>query len=138
MNTADISFELDHIGIAVESVEKGYEFYQALGLKTPHIETVESEKVTTGTLWLGNKCSLELLEPTASDSTIAKYLAKRGPGIHHICLRVKNLDEIVKGLKGNGVRLINEEPKMGANNCRFVFVHPQSTGGVLLELSEKI
>lgn len=133
----NIQFELDHIGIAVESLEKGFSFYQALGFETMDTEEVASERVKTGFLRLGNRANLELLEPTADDSPIRKFLDKRGPGIHHICLRVQGIDDILKELKGKGIRLINEEPKMGAHNCRVAFIHPASTGGVLIELSEK-
>ena len=132
------SFELDHIGIAVESLEKGMDFYKALGFENMGVEEVASEKVRTQLLKLENQANLELLEPTSDDSVIKKFLEKRGPGVHHICLRVKNIDDVVKSLKSQGVRLINDIPKMGAHNCRIVFVHPASTGGVLLELSEKI
>lgn len=129
-------FEFDHVAIAVESLEKGFEFYQLLGFKAMHIEEVESEKVKTGFLRLGNACNIELLEPTSSESAVRKFLDKRGPGIHHICLRVKNIDTILVDLKRMGVRLINEQAKIGAHNCRVAFIHPASTGGVLIELSE--
>lgn len=130
-------FELDHIGIAVESLGKGFEFFQALGFDSIETEEVKSEKVKTGFLKLGNRSNLELLEATSDDSTIKKFLEKRGPGIHHICLRVKGIDACLAQLKAKGVRLINETPKMGAHNCRVAFIHPASTGGVLIELSEK-
>ena len=97
-----------------------------------------SEKVRVGFFETLNKTTIELLEPTAEDSPIAKFLSKRGPGIHHICFRVEGLDAMVQHLKDQGVRLINEEPRVGAHNCRVVFVHPKSTGGVLVELSEKV
>lgn len=129
-------FELDHIGIAVESLEQGMKFYQALGFEEMGIEEVASEKVRTGFLKLQNQASLELLEPMSEDSVIKKFLEKRGPGIHHICLRVKDIHAVVQNLKAQGMRLINETPKIGAHNCKVVFVHPASTGGILLELSE--
>ena len=129
-------FELDHIGIAVESLEKGQKFYKALGFDQMEIEDVPSEKVRTGFLKLENHSSLELLEPTSDDSVIKKFLEKRGPGIHHICLRVKDIEVVVKNLKAQGVKLVDEQPKLGAHNCKVVFVHPSSTGGILLELSE--
>jgi methylmalonyl-CoA/ethylmalonyl-CoA epimerase len=131
-------FELDHIGIAVEGLEKGFEFYKALGFTDLETEEVPSEKVKVGFIKLNNRANLELLEPTSQDSTVRKYLEKRGPGIHHICLRVKNIDKILVELKAKGVRLLNEQAKMGAHNCRVAFVHPAATGGVLIELSEKI
>lgn len=130
-------FELDHIGIAVESLEKGAVFYQALGFGEMETEVVESERVKVGFLRLANRANLELLESLDADGTIKKFLDKRGPGIHHICLRVKGIDQILEDLKAKGVRLINDRAKMGAHNCRVAFVHPASTGGVLIELSER-
>ncbi len=129
-------YELDHIGIAVESLASAMKFYQALGFESLGVEEVASEKVRTQFLKLENQANLELLEPTSDDSVIKKFLEKRGPGIHHICLRVSNIDEVVSNMKSKGIRLINEVPKMGAHNCRIVFIHPASTGGVLIELSE--
>jgi methylmalonyl-CoA/ethylmalonyl-CoA epimerase len=137
VNELKSEFELDHIGIAVESLESGFQFYQALGFTTLDTEVVESEKVKTGFMKLGNKANLELLEPMSDESPIRKFLDKRGPGIHHICLRVKGIDAMVERLKERGIRMINERPKMGAHNCRVAFIHPASTGGVLIELSEK-
>ncbi len=133
-----MEFELDHIAIAVDTLEEGFKFYKTLGFDNMETETVESEKVKTGFLKLGNRANIELLEPTSNDSTVAKFLQKRGPGIHHICLRVKDIDAMVKELKKKGVRMINEEPKMGAHNCRVAFIHPGSTGGVLIELSQAV
>lgn len=133
----DFEFELDHIGIAVESLEKGFGFYEALGFRDLETEEVPSERVKVGFIRLGNKANLELLESTTDDSPIRKFLAKRGPGIHHICLRVKNIDGILQQLKAKGVRLIDEQAKQGAHNCRVAFIHPSDAGGVLIELSEK-
>jgi methylmalonyl-CoA epimerase len=128
--------ELDHIGIATESLQAGKAFYEALGLKLDHTETVTSEKVKVGFFGLNNKCNIELLEPTSTDSTVAKFLEKRGPGIHHICLRVKNIRETIKKLKASGVQMIHAEPIKGAHDCEVAFLHPKSTGGVLIELSQ--
>lgn len=130
-------FELDHIGIAVENLEKGFSFYQALGFTDVESETVESEKVKVGFIPLGNRANIELLEATSQESPIRKFIEKRGPGIHHICLRVQNIDSLLIQLKANGVRLINETAKDGAHGCRVAFIHPASTGGVLIELSER-
>lgn len=129
-------FELDHIGIAVESIAQGAKFYQALGFGEPRIEDVPSEKTKTGFLKLQNNANLELLESMSDDGVIKKFLEKRGPGIHHICLRVKNIEEVLAHLKAQGVRLINETPKKGAHDCMVAFIHPASTGGVLIELSQ--
>ncbi len=131
-----VGFELDHLGVAVKSLEEGVKFYRALGFKEMPIEEVPTEQVRVGFLHLANAASIELLEPTSDESPIAKFMVKRGPGIHHVCLRVKGIDGVVAQLKAAGVRLINETPRPGAHNCRVVFVHPASTGGVLLELSE--
>ena len=129
-------FEIDHIGIAVHSLDEGGAFYRALQMKESDREEVTSEKVKVGFYPLENDANIELLEPTSDDSPIRKFLDKRGPGIHHICLRVNKLDELVTHLKKNNVQLINDTPKLGAHNCRIIFVHPKSTGGVLIELSE--
>lgn len=137
IGNVDIEFELDHIGIAVKNLDDGGVFYKALGLKESDREEVTTEKVKVGFYPLGNRSDIELLEGTDPDSPISKFIDKKGPGIHHICLRVKNIDSVVTKLKVAGVRLINETPKQGAHNCRVVFVHPASTGGVLIELSER-
>jgi len=131
--------EFDHIGIAVESLAApSYAFWQALGWPSrPDTETVVDQKVKVAMLPLKNSSCIELLEPTDTTSTIANFLSKRGPGIHHICLRVKDIDGVLLKLKNAQVRLINEVPVRGAHDCRVAFVHPSATGGVLVELSEK-
>ncbi len=131
-------FEIDHIGVAVESLEKGFEFYKHMGWTKMDVEVVASEKVKVGFIQFENNVSVELLEPTSPDSTVAKFLAKRGPGIHHICYRVKNIEKVMEKLKTEGVRLIHEKPFMGAHNCKVCFIHPASCSGVLVELSEKM
>ena len=131
-------YALDHIGIAVESIEKGMEFYRALGYGDVKTEEVESEKVKVAFIPTSNGANLELLEATSEESPIAKFLAKKGPGIHHICLRVTDLRQVLADLKARGVRLIHDEPKKGAHNCEVAFIHPKSAGGVLVELSEKL
>ena len=132
----EFGFELDHLGVAVNSLEQGFQFYRALGFTEMPVEEVPTEKVKVGFLSLGNQASIELLEGTDPESPIKKFIEKKGPGIHHICLRVKGLDRVVERLKSEGVRLINETPRPGAHGCRVVFIHPASTGGVLMELSE--
>ena len=129
-------FRLDHIGIAVESLEKGAEFYKALGFHSMHVEVVAREKVKVGMFELANQARVELLEPTSPDSAVGRFLEKRGPGIHHICFSVKDLRVTMSNLKASGIQLINQEPVVGAHNCLIAFVHPKSTGGVLIELSE--
>lgn len=127
---------LDHIGIAVRSIE-GAAVYQALGLTIDHVETVTSQGVKTAFLAVGDS-NLELLEPTGPDSTVAKFIEKRGEGIHHICLRVENIEEHLAVLEERGFRLINEAPVPGAHGCRVAFLHPAAGNGVLIELSEKV
>jgi methylmalonyl-CoA epimerase len=131
-----MKFELDHIGVAVESLEKGKAFYEALGLGSMSVEKVASEKVTVGMFELENDARIELLEPTEPDSPVGKFIKSRGPGIHHICLKVSDIRATVKALKAQGVQLINEEPRLGAHNKLVVFIHPKSTGGLLIELSQ--
>ncbi|MBT4760648.1 MAG: methylmalonyl-CoA epimerase [Bdellovibrionaceae bacterium] len=133
-------YHLDHIGIAVNSLEEGAQFYRFLGMKDMLIEEVASEKVRVGFIdFNGDKTTrIELLEATDDSSPIAQFIKKRGVGIHHICLRVKSLVEILKQLKDDNIRLIHETPKIGAHNCMIAFIHPSSCGGVLVELSEKM
>lgn len=128
--------KLDHIGIAVRSLDAA-KVYEALGLTIGHVETVETQKVKTAFLSVGDS-QLELLEPTGPDSTVAKFIEKRGEGIHHICLRVDNIEAHLETLKAQGYRLINEAPVPGAHNCRVAFLHPSAGNGVLIELSEAI
>lgn len=125
---------LDHIGIAVRSLE-ATKIYEALGLSVDHVETVETQKVKTAFLRVGD-ANLELLEPAADDSPIARFIEKRGEGIHHLCFRVTNLEEQLARLKGQGYRLVNETPVPGAHGCRVAFLHPSAGNGVLIELSE--
>ena len=128
--------QIDHLGIAVKSLAEAKKFYETLGLEIMPEETVEAEKVRVAMVPVGES-RIELLEPTSPDSTIAKFLEKRGPGLHHVALQVSNLVERVEELKRAGVRLINPEVKIGAGGHMYVFVHPASTGGVLLELVEE-
>lgn len=127
---------LDHIGIAVRSLEST-KVYELLGLSVQHTEVVETQKVKTAFLSVGDS-NLELLEPTSPDSPIAKFIEKRGEGIHHICLRVDNIEEHLERLKAEGYRLVNESPVPGAHGCRVAFLHPSAGNGVLIELSELI
>ena len=127
--------QIDHLGIAVKSLAEARKFYEKLGLTVMPEETVEAEKVRLAMVPVGES-RLELLEATSENSTIAKFIAKRGEGLHHVCLRVPDLPAAVERLKKDGVRLVSEEIKTGAGGHRYVFVHPSSTGGVLLELVE--
>ena len=127
---------VDHIGIAVADLEAAIELYTGLlGAGPDHIEDVEDQQVRAAFFGVG-ETNLELLAPTADDSPIARSLAKRGPGIHHICLEVEDLEAKLAELKEQGVRLIDEVPRQGAHNKRIAFIHPKAMGGVLIELSE--
>jgi len=126
---------LDHIGIAVESLSEGVKFYEALGLDLEGVEEVTEQGVKVGFLPVGDM-RLELLEPTGPSSPIAKHLERRGPGLHHVCLRVDDISGAMVALAKRGYQLLSDEPQAGAHGCMVCFVHPKSTGGVLLELSQ--
>ena len=123
---------LDHVGVAVPDLDAALKVWKALLGEEPVIEDVEGQKVRTATFPSG----IELLAPLSAESPVAGFLDKRGGGIHHVTLRVQDLDAELQRLKAAGVRLINEEPVPGAGGCRIAFVHPKATGGVLLELAE--
>jgi LAO/AO transport system kinase len=125
--------QLDHIGIAVCSIAEARGFYASLGIPTVHEETVEHEQVKTAMLPLGGT-RIELLEPTAEDSTIGRFLAKRGPGPHHLAIRLGGIDALFDRLRAEGVRLASDRIRTGAGGHRYFFIHPASTGGVLLEI----
>lgn len=126
--------KIDHIGIATKSIEEGLAIWQdALGLKPDHTEEVADQGVRVCMLPVGDT-RVELLEPLSSDSAVGKFLAKRGPGIHHIAVEVADIRASLAELKQRGARLIDESPRVGAGGCLIAFVHPSSTNGVLLEL----
>ena len=129
--------KIDHLGIAVRSIDEAKKLFQdTLGLKFEGSETVEEQKVTTAFFPVGDS-EVELLESTAPDGPIAKYLEKRGEGIQHIAFRVENIEEALAELKEKGVRLIDEAPRRGAGGAKIAFLHPKSTHGVLIEISER-
>ena len=128
-------FTIDHLGIAVKSLAGAARVYEKLGLSISAEETVAAEQVKVIMVPVGES-RLELLEPTSESSPIAKFIAKRGEGLHHVSLRVPDLKAAVERLRKDGVRLVSEEIKVGAGGHRYVFVHPSSAGGVLLELVE--
>jgi LAO/AO transport system kinase len=130
------SLDLDHLGVAVESIAAAGRFYEMLGLKVAHEEIVEHEQVKVAMLPVGNS-RVELLEPTVEDSVIGRFLAKRGEGLHHIAVRVGDVDGMFAKLKESGVRLVSEQVRTGAGGHRYFFVHPASTGGVLVEIVGK-
>ena len=128
-------FKIDHLGIAVKSLDVAKSFYEKLGLAVSAEETVVAEGVKLAMVPVGES-RFELLQPISDDSAIAKFLAKRGEGLHHVSLRVPDLAAVVAKLKKDGARLVSDEIKIGAGGHRYVFVHPSSAGGVLLELVE--
>jgi methylmalonyl-CoA epimerase len=128
---------VDHIGIAVKSIEESLKFWEgAMGIHCHGVEEVEEQKVKTAFLPIRDT-EIELLEPTADDSPVARFIEKKGEGIHHIAIRVDDIEKALEELKAKGVRLIDEKPRLGAGGCRIAFVHPKATGGVLLEISER-
>ena len=127
--------QIDHLGIAVKSLSTARAIYEKLGLSSSPEELVEGEQVRVVMIPVGES-RLELLEPSSETSVVARFLAKRGEGLHHVCLRVPDLPAAVERLKRDGVRLVSEEIKVGAGGHRYVFIHPASAGGVLLELVE--
>jgi len=128
-------FNIDHLGIAVKSLSAAKIFYQKLGLTVVGEETVPHEQIHLAMVPVG-ETRIELLEATSQDSPVGRFISRRGEGLHHIALRVPDLSATVEKLKKNGARLISEEIKVGAWGHLYVFVHPSSTGGVLLELCE--
>ena len=126
--------KISHLGIATKGIDEALKFWQdALGLENVHTETVEEQKVRVAMLPIG-ETNIELLEPTSDDSPIQKFLEKRGSGIHHIAVEVENIENALAKLKAQGMRLIDEKPRVGAEDCLVAFVHPSSANGVLLEL----
>lgn len=130
--------KINHLGIATNGIDEALKFWSdSLGLENVHTETVEEQKVRVAMLPLGES-RIELLEPTSDDSPISKFLQKRGGGIHHIAVEVDDIRAALAKLKSQGMRLIDEEPKIGAEGCLVAFVHPAATNGVLLELVQTI
>lgn len=131
---------INHIGIAVKSIEDQRPFYEStLGARFESIETVESQKVRVGFFLIGPagaEVRLELLEPTSEESPVAKFIEKRGEGMHHIAYTVDSLPSRLDSLKAGGVRLIDETPRPGAHHTQIAFLHPKSSHGVLTELCE--
>lgn len=128
--------KIDHVGIAVRSLDEAIKVWEGLGLKVEEIEEVPDQKVRTAIIHVGES-RIELLEPTAEDSPIAKFIAKRGEGIHHIALGVDDIEGHLEKLKESGYRLIDEKPRIGAGGAKIAFVHPKAVTGVLLELCQR-
>ena len=130
--------KIDHLGVAVGSIEAGKRFWtDALGLSFEGSETIEDQKVTTAFFPVGES-EVELLESTTPDGPIARYLEKRGEGFQHIAFRVENIHDALNELKEKGIRLIDETPREGAGGAKIAFLHPKSTGGILVELCERV
>lgn len=126
--------KINHLGIATKGIDEALKFWSdALGLENVHTEIVEDQKVRVAMLPIGES-RIELLEPTSDDSPITKFLEKRGGGIHHIAVEVEDINAALMKLKSEGARLIDENPRRGAEGCLVAFVHPAAAGGVLLEL----
>ena len=127
---------IDHVGLAVTSIEEARGFWEALGLEISEIEEVPAEGVRVAMIDCG-EARIELLEPTRDDSPIAAFLERRGPGMHHLCLRSNDVRADDGALRAKGYRVLRPEPTRGAGGCGVQFVHPKSAGGVLVELSEE-
>jgi methylmalonyl-CoA/ethylmalonyl-CoA epimerase len=126
--------QINHVAVVVENMEKALSFWcDALGMELHGLRDIPAEKSQVAFLPLPGS-EVELVQPTTDDSGIAKYLAKRGPGMHHICLEVDDIEGMMSHLKSQGVRLINEEPRVGGDGKKYAFIHPESTSGVLVEL----
>jgi len=128
--------KLNHLAVVVNDVDQALEFWRdALGLDFGGVEEVASEEVKVGFLEVGDS-HIELVQPTTEDSGVAKYLDKKGPGMHHLCLEVEDIEVVMQKLTGKGYQMINETPRSRDNGTRYAFVHPKSTGGVMIELYE--
>ena len=126
--------QINHVAVVVDDMEKALSFWRdALGMELHGLRDVPAEKSQVAFLPLTGS-EVELVQPTTEDSGIAKYLAKRGPGMHHLCLEVDDIEGMMSQLKMKGIRLINEEPRLAADGKKYAFIHPESTGGVLVEL----
>ncbi len=129
------AYRIDHIGVAVVSIDDALDVYNALGLEVAHREEVPAQKVRAAFLPVGDS-RIELLEPTAEDSPVAKFLSKRGPGVHHVCFSVDDIDAALADLATRGFRLLHRAPVPGADGKRVAFLHPDAGHGLLIELSE--
>jgi methylmalonyl-CoA epimerase len=130
------SVAIDHLGIAVKSLKQARRIYEQLGMRVSPEEVVEGEQVRLAMIPVG-ATRLELLEPLSPDSVIGKFISKRGEGLHHVSLQVPDLNAAVEKLKSGGMRMVSEDIRIGAGGHRYVFIHPSSAGGVLLELVEQ-
>ncbi len=131
--------KLDHIAIAVKSIDESISFFENLGLEfSDHREEVQSQKVKTAFCKIDEFAKIELLEATSEESTIHKFIEKKGEGIHHLCFSVENVLEMQEFLSAKGMKFIYEKPFVGAGNCLVNFIHPKSAKGILIEISQKL
>lgn len=128
-------FRIDHLGIAVSDLRQACAFYELLGMRAGPEETIEHEQVRTVMIPAGES-RIELLEPTAPESAIGRFIERRGEGMHHVALQVDDIAEVLAEMKGAGMRLVSEELKIGVGGHLYFFVHPSSTGGVLVEICQ--
>jgi methylmalonyl-CoA/ethylmalonyl-CoA epimerase len=129
--------KIDHIGIAVKNLEESLKFYEdVLGIKCVSQEVVEEQKVKVAFLPVGDT-EVELLESTSEDGPIARFIEKKGEGIQHLAFKVDNIEEAIAELQEKGIKMIDEKPRYGAGGARIAFLHPKSTSGVLIEISER-
>ncbi|MDD4356821.1 MAG: methylmalonyl-CoA epimerase [Smithellaceae bacterium] len=128
--------KIDHIGIAVKNLAESTRLYEMLGIQSTGSEVVDEQKVKVSFFPVGDS-EIELLESTSPEGPIARYIEKNGEGIQHLALRVDNIEVALEELKAKGIRLIDEKPRYGAGGAKIAFVHPKSTGGILLELSQR-
>jgi methylmalonyl-CoA epimerase len=129
---------IDHVGVAVNELEEAISLYRdVLGLKLEGVHVMKEQKVRVAFFSTGGETRIELLEPTESESPVAKFIERRGEGVHHIALKVRNIDAVLEELKGKGLKLVDEKPRIGVGGAKIAFIHPKSTRNVLLELCER-
>ena len=129
---------IDHVGVAVNNLDEAISLYRdVLGLKLEGVHAVEEQKVRVAFFSTGGETRIELLESTESESPVAKFIERRGEGVHHIALKVRNIEAVLEELKGKGLKLVDEKPRIGVGGTKIAFIHPKSTRNVLLELCEK-
>ena len=129
------SLKIDHLGIAVTSIQEARGFYEALGLTVMHDETIEEEGVKTAMIPVGES-RIELLEPTSPDTTVGRFIGKRGPGLHHVALHVNDISSAFEEMKARGLKLLSDDIQIGAGGHLYFFIHPSSAGGVLTEICQ--
>jgi len=133
-----LAIGIDHIGIAVNNLDEAISLYRDfLGLELEGVHVVEEQKVRVASFSTDEETRIELLMPTESESPVAKFIEKRGEGIHHIALKVRNIEAVLEELKEKGLRLVDEKPRVGVGGAKIAFIHPKSTRSVLIELCEK-